>query len=81
MAHSPSFCTSPVGGLWQVHLLQYLGKNGCHLPLWEGNRRRVSLIWGLYPHQAAAVTLSKVQAALRQMADFAQGHLREEITN
>ena len=80
MAHSPSFCTSPVGGLWQVHLLLYLGENGCHLPLWEGNRGSVSLIWGLSSPRAAAVTLSRVQVALRQMADFAQGCLREEIT-
>lgn len=39
------------------------------------------MIWGLSSPQAAAVTLSKVQVALRQMADFAQGYLREEITN
>lgn len=75
-----SFCTSPVGGLWQIHLLLYLGENGYHPPLWGGNRHRVSLIKGLSSPQAAAVTQSKVQVALRQMADFAQSHLRE-ITN
>lgn len=43
-------------------------------PLW-GKQAQGLFDWGLSSPQAAAVTRGKVQVALRQMADFAQGHL------
>lgn len=50
------FLQKPSEWRWQVHLSAVPGKNGCHLPLWEGNRHWVFLIWGLYPSQAVSVT-------------------------